>query len=525
MTAASALERSTWDARLDRWSDRANPIVVKEVRQALRGRFFQWTFWATICIAGFVIVIEFLRAGADGTVHGRELFGALFACLVVSVHGLVPLSAYFSMSSEWEEGTFDLLVLSNLRPWRIVTGKLFAAGVQAMLYYTAFLPFLAFAFAAGGVDALSAAFVFGASLLFSLLSSVVALAASTLARQRLWRMILLVGVFVLLSVGCWISGFAAYSVLTEPALFVSGEFWLAVSALLTLGIALGAFAACLATARISHPEENASTPSRVVALLALLLLIGWLIYVRVKTPSDVPIVACILSSFGFPCVFLLSILWTTEAEPMSRRVAAQVPTWIPALLAAPFLPGGGRGVLFSLILHLAFVGGICAVVAGVPHTSSGWMPGPDAAMSLAIALASYSTIYLFIPGAIMSGARSSEPRARLVSRLVILAILAFGMSVPTIVLGLSGSNFEHSFRHPFTPVEGARIFVDSKVEPAQRATYMGGLTIFVIVGLLLNAPRVARGVIEVREAAQRRRAKRLIAATATETPPHAAPQP
>ncbi|MBL8695964.1 MAG: hypothetical protein JNJ88_17855 [Planctomycetes bacterium] len=525
MTTTSALERTTWDGRLDRWSDRLNPIVVKEVRQALRGKFFQWTFWATISLASLVIVIQLLSAGAGGIVDGRKLFGVLFGCLVVAVHGLVPLWAYFSMSSEWEEGTYDLLVLSNLRPWRIVTGKLFAAGVQAMLYYTAFLPFLAFAFAAGGIDALSVAFVFSASLVFSLLSSVIALDASTLARQRLWRMILLVGLFAILSVGCWASGFAAYTILTEPALFVSSEFWLAVGAMLTIGLTLGAFAACLATARISHPEENVSTPSRVVALLAVLGLIGWLAFARTKTSTDTPVVACILSATGFPCLFLLSVVWTTEADTLSRRVAAQVPTRVPALLVAPFLPGGGRGVLFSFLLHLLLACGVYGSVSGLPPASVGWLPGPDGATGFAFALAAYSAIYLFIPGAIVSRAQYAGPRARLVARLVILGVLAFGMAVPTLILGLSGSDFEHSFRHPFTPVEGARIFLEQSVEPAQRATYVGGLALFVIVGLFANAPRIVRAVTEVREAAGRRRAQRLASGNTTEPPLHAAPQP
>ena len=75
---------------------------------------------------------------------GQSFFSALFGCLVFANCLFVPFAAFLSLSSEWDEETLDMLVMSNLRPWQIVRGKFLSAGFQALLYAVTFLPFLAF---------------------------------------------------------------------------------------------------------------------------------------------------------------------------------------------------------------------------------------------------------------------------------------------------------------------------------------------------------------------------------------------
>ena len=55
--------------RLQAWiDDRLNPILVKEVRQALRGRYFRNLFWFTVVAATGMSVLRILSAEGEGRV-------------------------------------------------------------------------------------------------------------------------------------------------------------------------------------------------------------------------------------------------------------------------------------------------------------------------------------------------------------------------------------------------------------------------------------------------------------------------
>ena len=117
-----------------------NPVLVKEVRQALRGKQFNGAFGFTMVIS-LVTAISIVLSNADSAAWdpvGPEFLTGLWACLTVAVVGFIPLSAFNAMGAEFEENTYDMLVLSHMRPRHIMLGKLLAAGVQAMLFFSVF---------------------------------------------------------------------------------------------------------------------------------------------------------------------------------------------------------------------------------------------------------------------------------------------------------------------------------------------------------------------------------------------------
>ncbi len=129
------------------YPDALNPILVKELRSALRGRFFGILFPFTVLSAAVIAVILLIdRATWRTDTMGRDLFQAMYGCLLFAVTGLVPFSAFLSMGNEWDENTYDLLALSKLRPRQIVLGKLLSVGIEGLLYSSAFTPLLVFAF-------------------------------------------------------------------------------------------------------------------------------------------------------------------------------------------------------------------------------------------------------------------------------------------------------------------------------------------------------------------------------------------
>src|SRR5204863_1400529 len=65
---------------------------------------------------------------------------------------VVPYSAFRSLAAEREDNTYDLLSITTLRPWQIVSGKLGSAIVQMGVYFSAITPCLAFTYLLRGID-------------------------------------------------------------------------------------------------------------------------------------------------------------------------------------------------------------------------------------------------------------------------------------------------------------------------------------------------------------------------------------
>ena len=88
---------------------------------------------------------------------------------------VVPLAAHRSLAAEVDDGTLDLLSVTNLAPLQIITGKLASAGLQMMLYFVTLFPCVAFCYVLRGVDLLTIASVLGLTVIVASLLTVVGL--------------------------------------------------------------------------------------------------------------------------------------------------------------------------------------------------------------------------------------------------------------------------------------------------------------------------------------------------------------
>ena len=83
---------------------------------------------------------------------GHTVFLSLVITALVVVTAIAPIMAAGSISGERERQTFDLIVLTQLRPIDIVLGKTAATFAYCLLFVTALTPFMAITFLIGGVD-------------------------------------------------------------------------------------------------------------------------------------------------------------------------------------------------------------------------------------------------------------------------------------------------------------------------------------------------------------------------------------
>ncbi len=462
--------------------ERLNPILVKEVRQALRGKYFSIVFWLMLTIATVIgalfLVSEGMRPSVDG---GVKFFLAMYGCLSVAVHVFVPFSVFLSVGSEWEENTYDLLVLSDLRPRHIVWGKLLSAVVQMLLFYTAFGPFLVFAFLLRGLDLTGAAWILGLTVITSTGLSCLALCLSSLVRHRFARMILMALQAVILVFACGLSITFSFALFEERFIHIP-EFRLAAAFFATAFLMVAAFAFAIAATRFTHPEENRSSSVRVLTSVVVLAGVAWTSYLYSWRPgSEILWSLSITLMIGLT---VISIIFCTEPESLGRRVRLQVPkSPLTALLVAPYLPGGSRGVLFYWLNMLPIV----AQLAILPRLIPPRRPMDD--LAIAFGLLAYLAAYLLFP-TVLFARRHDQARWRNIARILVPIFAAMSFVVPTVVFFLFGSRVraDHIGNPVWTIEEWMR--KDSMLP-------LMSVAVIALIACTLNLPRIGRGFLEL----------------------------
>ncbi|HKQ79662.1 MAG TPA: hypothetical protein VJ810_38570, partial [Blastocatellia bacterium] len=151
MTAESVLKESGVKAGL---SDRINPIVVKELRQAVQSRFVVAALLTLISIQLIAIGIYILASGAALFDYdaGRQTFIMLFAILQVIGMLFVPLYTAVRLAAERSDTNVDLLFITTIKPRSIISGKMIAALTLTALIYSACMPFMTFTYFLRGID-------------------------------------------------------------------------------------------------------------------------------------------------------------------------------------------------------------------------------------------------------------------------------------------------------------------------------------------------------------------------------------
>ncbi|MEM9353032.1 MAG: hypothetical protein AAGA92_08460 [Planctomycetota bacterium] len=347
---------SAWqwtEPRLVAAAEWANPILVKETRQALKSRQFVATFlivliacWV-VSIGGVVLIGPRIRYEAAGGV----MLLVYYAVLAFPLTVIVPYSAFRSIASEREDNTYDLLSISTLTPWQIIAGKLGSALLQMLVFLSAVSPCIGFTFLLKGVDVLTVALLIGYAALASLGLSAVALLSGTLVQVRYSQVIVSVGLVVTLMGAFYGMILFAQSFIRDSYLVLQEEeFWIVNLALLTLYATTFAIVSCAAAMRISFASENRSTPLRRLLLLQQACFVGWIAAIAHEEglrslPGAVAATTIVLSVYWY----LAGTLMTSEWPFFSRRVQRSLPAsklgrWLLTWLN----PGPGTGYMLAV---------------------------------------------------------------------------------------------------------------------------------------------------------------------------------
>ncbi|MBA3484431.1 MAG: hypothetical protein H0T51_21730, partial [Pirellulales bacterium] len=256
---------SAMENRLLALAEYANPILVKEARQALKSRQFVVTFLIVLIacwIVSFVVVAQ-IGPQIYYAAAGPTLLIWYFGILCVPLALIVPFSAFRSLAAEQEENTYDLLSITTLSSRQIISGKLASAIVQMMVYLCAVSPCIAFTFLLRGVDAITLGVLLSVAVLGCMGLSMIALLIGAMARVRSTQVVISVGLVLGLAGKCFMGIMLGWAIIEGgSSVYRDSEFWLAMFVVMTIYVTTFGLIHAAAAAQIAFVSENRSTPLR-----------------------------------------------------------------------------------------------------------------------------------------------------------------------------------------------------------------------------------------------------------------------
>ncbi len=504
----------------ERITDRSNPIVIKEVRQAVKSKAYIGLYLVLLFVCVVISLFacgSYLRSGVGSSI-GDEVFGAFLVCLWITGFVLMPMGAFHSLAKERTENTFELLNISGLGPGKIVRGKLGAAIVQLGLIYSAFVPFMAFTYFLRGIDLPMMIFLIVSTFLISVFFIMLAITASAIAATKRAFGLMRAGFFFVLIILCfYILGGGASLIFFGGRMFGSGGLSELLQAALVTAIVLGSYFVILyllAVSRLTFLADNRSTPLKIAFTVQSLIFAGLFLYLVIETGEE---------EFWIVFGLLMAIQWavvgtfvTTEPEEISRRVAKTVAKRrIWRWLFGYFWPGCNLGWAY-LTLNIVL---LLVIYFGVPWiVSLGWgpvarfgllFPKPGAAsrngwMFLMFPLLIVSYIFIFLGlTSIIFRVFARKQRSPYVQRLFVVILLALGAALPFMIEGLLG--IFGTFANPWLQLSNpfALWVLVERPRPGPALTVIALGLLFLVVHLRI----IGRGYLQLGRIAKANRAR------------------
>lgn len=308
-------------AKADSLSDFLNPLLVRELRQSLRGNVFSGAIILTsvLCALAIVCGLVYQYSNPHETEAmrvGQTVFYSIFSVLWFISCVAIPVGASGRFRGERSSGEFELFSITGVSPYRIINGKLLSALVQSFLVLSVAAPFMMACYMLRGISALSIG--------LAIVNLFIISASLTQCGIMLGSMNISKVLYSLLNVG-FVCGllFSSFNIVLG-ALAIrelsSREAWV-VAAILALsplyGLALSYFSS---VAMLQLPDKNKGFWLKSFLLLSALALPGLLL------PLDSePRLAAFYGFFALPaCIAALFMTTVADIAPpaVRRRWAA-----------------------------------------------------------------------------------------------------------------------------------------------------------------------------------------------------------
>ncbi|MEI7928160.1 MAG: hypothetical protein WCH40_06380 [Verrucomicrobiales bacterium] len=330
--------------RLDDFPDRFSPMLVKELRQGLRGKTFVAVFLVLQALLGLILLTA--GAAASSQRAGELVSQIVFVFFSLAVLVIQPLRGVGALSSEIRGNTIDLMVLTRLGALRIVLGKWVAIVSQSGLLTATIFPYLILRYYLGGMNLFAELMM--VLMIFSLSTGLTAVTVGISGcRSILIRGLIPVLGTPFITFGIFGIGFnREFGNLIEVCSLSDAEHTYALLGFLLVVAYLGWSALSLGASLIAPMAENHSTVRRLVALV----LIGiWPFVIRAMSPPH-ELIPGLWFLLAAPAI---GIALSEEENPVSTIYRPFVRKGFLGRLSGGLLyPGWPSGVIFTTLISL-----------------------------------------------------------------------------------------------------------------------------------------------------------------------------
>ena len=447
---------------IEQMNDRLNPIVVKELRQAVQGKFLIVVVICFLCLqlltmGIFLITDESIAVSFDA---GLNIFRVLLSILFGTCVLFVPAYTGLRLATERADADVDLLFITTLRPRSIIWGKFLAGLVLTVLLYSACMPFMAFTYLLRGIDLPSIFVLLALDFIVVAGGIQCAILIGCLPANRVFRVILGVGWLIII--------FAVFQFITFFSLSLlqfgigsqldSWKFWRGALGVLASGLALIGIFALLSIALISPFSTNRALPVRIF-ITAVWLLTGigtaiWSMGINDFTPIAVwAVLHIFLHSIGL-------FIAISERECLGWRVRRTIPRRrLLRPVAFLFYSGAAGGVAWSSIIIALTLLSMVEWLIIFPHMDTGSETESIGALAV---LGLYTFSYVLAASLI----RRNFLDDRVASAYTwVIALVLLGITTTIIPLGLFFLYGEWEEEWLVASPLGSILFADSEVLP------------------------------------------------------------
>ncbi len=343
----------------ERISDRLNPIVIKELRQAVQSRFVTVVMMIFLAIQVLVIgaFVVFDKSMATGFSSGVVVFSVLQGILVATCILFVP--TYTGIRLAAERSRMDLMFITAIKPWSIVRGKFLAATVLTVLLFAVCMPFMTFTYLLRGIDLPSIFLIMAMGFLIVLAITQTAILWASIPGNLVVMIVL--GILLAMWLVNWAFTIAIYLGMAAYAGIGSQMwtwmFWAIAGTVLFCGAVGLGHEMVLSVAMLSPPSANRMLPVRIyTTIIWLLSAVVAGIWAYVESAGEaifVWMVSCV-SMFGF-----MMLIAVCERDRWGPRVARKIPKNVLLRpLAFLFFTGWAGAVAWCVILMaITLIGG------------------------------------------------------------------------------------------------------------------------------------------------------------------------
>lgn len=454
-------------ARLAAWvADRANPMLVRCIRQELRSKTFLGVFVLLLVVCA-IAAIASASASSDSVNSqvGRNLFSVLgWAWSLVVV--IQAMTTFQAVIRERNEDTWDLLDLTGMGPRPVLRGLLLANLVQGQLYTAALAPFLVMAYLLRGIDLLTIVFALVVVPLGGIAASTLAVFFASIGNNKASRAFF-GGLLGLGMTAAWFASIGLWFELRWLDWLLGGlltgdlEAWLVLGGWFNAWLAFVVLMLVLSGALMTHRAGDRSSGPRLVWfalwLNALLWFVGVGAYLATTTGRYVDLadglgVFAIMSVVWAGILGLFSVSEDVALSPRQARTVTHAPRW-RRWATALHGPGAARGRLGFLVLLTASI--LVGVVASIMGDGRDY---PVNACIGAAILGCYLCLWLVIGDYLYRGPARSWLDTTALRRGFLLVLLAAGNLAPLLIVAFeAGSGVRGSIVSLFayiSPIKG-----------------------------------------------------------------------